>query len=86
MKDYIIYYDITRDDIILEVWGASTKHPDVTYSFNSWWKSEGKNPLYEYSDRFEKINMVQWLLHIASKQMFAIVTLDILNIVNEYLI
>ena len=33
---YILYGDVESKNLILESWGASTKHPDMIDRFNSW--------------------------------------------------
>lgn len=50
------------NDIICELWGASTKHCDSCYLFSEW---NDKTDLLEDEDQ-----IFQWLLWIASTRMF----------------
>ena len=63
-KGIVIYK--TEDDVICELWGASTKHPDVTYSMNR----DIKNELFhrwEFAESKDH-DIYQWLLYVASRQ------------------
>lgn len=51
----------SEKDITLELWGASTKHPDSKFYFSDFQKS----PFVE-----EKHQIFQWLLECASKLTF----------------
>lgn len=50
------------DDYVVELWGASTKHPDCVFHFKD----------YEKSTWFDNdsYHIFQWLLEIASKMIF----------------
>lgn len=50
----LYYYD---NDLILELWGASTKHPDIVFRFSSFEKSQWID---------EKYQVFQWVLECAS--------------------
>ena len=63
-KGIVIY--TTGDDVICELWGASTKHPDVTYSMNR----DIENELFhrwEFAESKDH-DIYQWLLYVASRQ------------------
>lgn len=57
----IIIYHLDDDDYRLELWGASTKHPDSVFYFHDFVKAE-------YID--DKYQVFQWLLECASKLTF----------------
>ena len=57
-KGIVIYK--TEDDVICELWGASTKHPDEKFYYSDW---EDKTPFIE-----DKYQIFQWLLWIASRR------------------
>lgn len=48
-----------KDDIVLELWGASTKHPDSEFHFSDW---EDKSPYFN-----DEVQIYQWLLWCASR-------------------
>ena len=48
-----------KDDIVLELWAASTKHPDSVFHFSDW---EDKSPYFS-----DEVQVYQWLLWCASK-------------------
>lgn len=63
-KGIVIYK--TDDDVVCELWGASTKHPDLIYSMNQ----DIKNGLFcrcLFADDQDH-DIFQWLLYIASRQ------------------
>ena len=64
-KGIVIYK--TDDDVICELWGASTKHADVIYSMKE--SIINKNfvrcPLADNPDH----DIFQWLIYVASYQM-----------------
>lgn len=63
-KGIVIYK--TDDDVICELWGASTKHVDAIYSMNR----DIKNNLFTASQfvTYPDYDIFQWLLYIASRQ------------------
>ena len=65
-KGIVIYKK--DDDVICELWGSSTKHADVIYSMKRDIEQKvfAKNP---YSDD-ENYDIFQWLLFVASIQMW----------------
>ena len=63
-KGIVIY--TTGDDVICELWGASTKHPAVTYSMNRDIKNELFHRWEFAEDKYHDI--YQWLLYVASRQ------------------
>ena len=57
MSDYVLYSRIDDHETILELWGASTKHPDSVFYFSNFVLSEW----YEPEDQ-----IFPWLLECAS--------------------
>lgn len=78
-KGIVIYK--TDDDVICELWGASTKHPDTICSMNGMIKNGlfTRNP---FSDD-ENYDIYQWLLYVASIQMWKDTAKEIVEIANE---
>lgn len=61
MKDYILYSRIGDRETVLELWGASTKHPDSVFYFSD----------FKLSDFFDSSSqIVPWLFECASKLNF----------------
>ena len=75
MKDYKIF--IGDEDVIFEVWGASTKHPDANYSMMAD-VNKGKFVLNPLNMKLAD-NIFQWLLYIASQQMFTCTSKEIVE-------
>lgn len=63
-KGIVIY--TTEDDVICELWGASTKHADAIYSMKRDIEHERFSPS-QYADSREH-DIFQWLLCVASWQ------------------
>ena len=61
MREYMLYSDISTKETILELWGASTKHPDVIFRYSDFVKSL-------WAD--ERAQIIPWLLECASKLSF----------------
>ena len=60
----VVYKD-DDGDYVCELWGASTRHPDVVYHMNA----DGEyRKGYLYND--DKYEVFQWLLSIAANQNF----------------
>ena len=78
-KGIVIYK--TDDDVICELWGASTKHADVIYSMNSMVESK-KFERCLLSDNKDH-DIYQWLLYVASIQMWKNTAKEIVKIANE---
>lgn len=57
-KKGIVVYQDEKGDYILELWAASTKHPDSMFRFSNFKKNE-------FID--EEKQIFQWLLECASK-------------------
>ncbi len=70
------YSNIETKDTVLELWGASTKHPDVSFSFSA------------YKDRCEWLTnewlIFQWLVYCASKLSFPSTTLQVVEFAQLY--
>ena len=80
-KGIVIYK--TEDDVVCELWGASTKHADVIYSMNR----DIKNELFhrcEFADSADH-DIFQWLLYVASRQTWKHTAIKIVEIaLNEW--
>ncbi len=61
IKCYKYYDENNNEDLTLEVWSSSTKHPDAKFYFKDFNKSEWVD---------EKYQIFQWLLECASKMRF----------------
>lgn len=61
MKDLELYSRLSDHETVFEIWGGSTKHPDVTFYFSDFNKSP-------YVD--EQSQIFPWLLECASKMIF----------------
>lgn len=62
-KGIVVYK--TNDDVICELWGASTKHADTIYSM----KRDIENGLFvrcQFADDIDH-DIFQWLLYVASR-------------------
>lgn len=60
---YKLYSRLTDHETILELWGASTKHPDSTFYFSK----------FQLCDWFDtKDQIVPWIFECASKLNFPI--------------
>ena len=75
-KGIVIYK--TDDDVVCELWGASTKHADVTYRMNQ----DIENGLFV---KFPFIDdpshdIFQWLLNVASRQLWKNTAKEIVEI------
>ena len=64
MSDFVLYSIVGNEengeerDTILEIWGGSTKHPDVVFRFSNFLLSEWFEP---------EDQIVPWLLECASR-------------------
>ena len=80
-KGIVIYK--TDDDVVCELWGASTKHPDLIYSMNQ----DIKNDLFcrcLFADNPDH-DIFQWLLYVASRQTWKTTAKEIVEIaLNEW--
>lgn len=56
----IVVYKNDEDDYVCEIWGGSTRHPDLMYHMNY-------DKVYKKSDLYndDKYEVFQWLLFIA---------------------
>lgn len=65
-KGIVVYR--TEDDVVCELWGASTKHADTIYSM----KRDIENGLFIKSPLEDTLDsdIFQWLLFVASLQMW----------------
>lgn len=79
-KGIVIY--TTDDDVICELWGASTKHPDVTYSMSR----DIENELFhrwEFAESKDH-DIYQWLLYVASRQTWKSTARKIVEIADSW--
>lgn len=68
----------TEKDVVCELWGSSTKHADVIYSMNS----DIENGLFhrcEFADNPDH-DIFQWLLYVASRQLWKPTAIEIVEI------
>ena len=75
-KGIVIYK--TEDDVMCELWGASTKHADVIYSMNK----DIENGLFhkcQFADNSDH-DIFQWLLYVASRQIWKNTAREIVEI------
>ena len=73
-----LYSRISDHETILELWGASTKHPDSVFYFSDFeipkgFESDLSNPAFIY----------QWLIECASKLTWWIHTRALVDFANE---
>ena len=66
----------TDNDYILELWGASTKHPDSVFRYSEW---ENKSEYFE-----DKYQIYQWLLNCASRLSFPFHAKNLVDYANEH--
>ena len=80
-KGIVIYK--TEDDVVCELWGASTKHADVIYSMSR----DIENGLFhrcQFADNPDH-DIFQWLLYVASRQTWKHTAIKIVEIaLNEW--
>lgn len=79
-KGIVVYK--TEDDVVCELWGASTKHADVIYSMNR----DVANELFVKCSFADSPNhdIYQWLLYVASRQTWKNTAKRIVEIANEW--
>ena len=80
-KGIVIYK--TEDDVICELWGTSTKHADAIYSMNQ----DIKNDLFVkcFLENDTDHDIFQWLLYVASGQIWKTTAREIVEIaLNEW--
>ena len=66
-----VVYQNEENDYILELWGASTKHPDSIFRYSDW---------KDKSDMFApKYQIMQWLFYCASKLTFPFYAKELVN-------
>ena len=75
-KGIVVYR--TEDDVICELWGASTKNADIIYSMNR----DIDNGLFTKCRFADNPNhdIFQWLLYIASRQTWKTTAREIVEI------
>lgn len=79
-KGIVIYK--TEDDVICELWGASTKHADVIYSMSNY-VEKGLFARCQFADDPDH-DIYQWLLCVASRQMWKSTAKKIVEIAEEW--
>lgn len=70
-----LYSRLSDHDTILELWGASTKHPDSIFYFSDFKKTE----FFEPEDQ-----IFQWLLECASRLIFPVHAYELTQFAIEY--
>ena len=65
---YKLYSRLDNHDVILELWGGSTKHPDSLFRFSNFKKVEWMS---------EDVQIFQWILECASKLTFPFYAKDL---------
>ena len=70
-----LYSRLSDHDTILELWSASTKHPDSIFYFSDFKKTE----FFEPEDQ-----IFQWLLECASRLIFPVHAYDLAQFAIEY--
>lgn len=65
-----------NNDYVLELWGASTKHPDSIFHYSEW---ENKSPYFE-----DEYQVYQWLLYCASKLDFPFHAKNLVDYANKH--
>ena len=73
----IKYYELEDGDKVLELWGASTKHPDKMFFFDNFEKSR-------FVDEDKQI--FQWILECASKLTFPQHAYDLAKFAMEHFV
>ena len=71
----ILYSNVKTKDTILELWGASTKHPDGRFNFKNFKKSIWVD---------EEHQIFQWLLECASKLNFPCHAYQLMKFAENY--
>lgn len=61
----ILFSNIKTHETILELWGASTKHPDSRFYFSNF-----ELPKWAVEEEAKYLQVFQWLLECASKLNF----------------
>lgn len=75
--DYLkLYYDLSASTYTLEVWGASTKHPDCVNTM----KHDRDNGNFTMSPLGTDVSLFQWLLYVASNMIFPTTSEDIVEL------
>lgn len=64
-----------ENDYRLELWGASTKHPDSVFIYSEW---KDKSAYFE-----PKYQVYQWLCYCASRLNFPFHAIDLIDYANE---
>lgn len=70
-----LYSRISDHDTILELWGASTKHPDSRFNYSNFEKTDFIS---------DEVQIYQWLLECASRLTWWFFAKDLVDFANEY--
>lgn len=65
-----------NNDYVLELWGASTKHPDSIFHYSEW---PDKSPYFE-----DEYQVYQWLLYCASRLDFPFHAKNLVDYANKH--
>ena len=87
MESLKLYSDIRTHRTILEVWGASTKHPDYINVMQEDIDRREFFPLPYPFDRYPEAilqNVIQWILHCASKTTFLFTAKEMIDMIPSF--
>lgn len=73
-----IYSNIETKETYIELWGASTKHPDVSYCFSKYQEK------YNHCSWLENVSLIyQWILECASLLSIPYHSYELASLANE---
>ena len=75
MREFMLYSDISSKETVLELWGASTKHPDTVFHYSDFNKSL-------WADAQAQI--IPWVLECASKLSFPYHSIELARWVLQF--
>ena len=76
-----LYYDLVLQTYVLEIWGASTKHPDCVMTMKDAVDSGHFSPSILGDD----VSLYQWLLYCASTMMWPHSSVKIVELATQAL-
>ena len=83
MDEYVLYGRVDTKEIVLESWGASTKHPDMIEHFTEWADYENAKQ-YLVCPQEDNGFIFQWLLNCASRRLFPFHTFCLMEYARKY--
>jgi hypothetical protein len=73
MDSYKLYSRISDHETVLELWGASTKHPDSVFYYSDFKKSEWVDKRYQIPQWiWECASKLNWPMHVYGLTLFGI--------------